>query len=230
MKKGKYLVVGIISLCLLGVGIIMLFNRSFEKVTYGRLTDENTADTMQNALQKKYGKKFVVEDVKSPASIYLRDENPKYTATAYVEGKREDIFQVAVSKKSKQLTDTYGKLIYEQLIKERLNHILEPQINFEKYSYDIIYELTAGKWTEESQLEEYLKESGTYISCDITIADRIDKTEAAKNLESIFKAFYFEQMYFNCAVHLEGHFYGFCYFEGDEKIHYDTICKKLHIA
>lgn len=138
---------------------------------------DSTEETIKRKLYERYGQTFSVKKIEQVSSQTTFSKY-MYYATVYLNDSTK-VFHATMSKDGKSFTDDYPRILFEEKMNDEIESILILCEFIEAYSYKIIFQESAFVWQKEEDYEDYLKDSGTYVSVKVSI-DASDMEEAVQ--------------------------------------------------
>ena len=101
------------------------------------------------------------------------------------------------------IEDDYAALIYNDVIEDRISAIVDQYLKKDQYKYDIVYKVTAEAYKSKDQLEDYLRETDTYIDIEITLENEKPE-QAAEKIFLLVQKIYENNIHFMIRLNYNG--------------------------
>ena len=128
---------------------------------------------MKEKLYEKYNKEFVVleaEKVSGSSNGVPGVGNYSYCAEAYLDDEAQT-FKVSIDKNGTNFADEYCKILLAEPLEEYIYGLLAEVDNIEVKDYNPIFFCETECWSEEDDIEEFLKLTRTYINLDMEVSE-----------------------------------------------------------
>ena len=134
-------------------------------------TTSDATRIMKEKLSEKYHKDFVVSEAKkvSGSSNGVPGAGDySYCAEAYSDNEMQT-FSVSIAKDGSNFADDYCKILLEEPLSAYVNDLLAAVENIDVKDYHAIFFCETEAWDEEDDMEDFLKQTRTYINLEIEV-------------------------------------------------------------
>lgn len=156
-----------------------------------KISDSKASEVMKEMLYEKYGEEFEVSESwrLTNTDMGMPGIGGEWSYCADVYTKDGQTFQVAIDNDGNNFEDDYCKIILEKPLQEYVYGLVEELDGVELVKYNPVFFRDSYHWRENDDVEEFLKQTRTYICLDVEIeAESVDET--ALKCYEVYKILY----------------------------------------